>query len=315
MEQNRREFLQGVLGAQLSYSVRTMTPSSKTAAVTNLSQFLFGASTYPDLQTREEWNKMLDEFQHAHMNVVRVAESSWGNLEVAPGEFDFVWLRDYLDDLAARKMKAILGTSSFIPPLWLTGEHPETLVQLQPGWRGHPMSRKAACLSHPLYREACRRYIAALGKQFRDHPAVIGWQLDNEIEFMVNKICYNPACESAWQDWLKKTYKTPEELNQRLDLVSWAMKVRAFHEIPQPTETIEDIEEIPRAAWSTEGRRHLPALSLAHYHFRRDLILNFLADQTETLREAGVQHWITTDWNTVWTALADDPMAQNSLDI
>jgi beta-galactosidase len=315
MEQNRREFLQTVLSAPLVSPLSGGAYRSPLEPVSKPSQFLFGASTYPELQVREEWHSMLDEFQRAHMNVVRVAETSWGNLEVAPGEFNFGWLRDYLDDLAERKMKAILGTSTYTPPLWLTGEHPEILVQLQPGWKGHPMSRKAACLSHSLYREVCRRYISAIGREFKNHPAVIGWQLDNEIESMVAKICHNPACESAWQEWLKKTYNTPEELNQRLELVSWGMKVRAFREVPQPTETIEDVEELPEMPWSVPGRRHLPALSLAHYHFRRDLILNFFAEQTSTLREAGVKQQITTDWNTTWTALADDPLARKSLDI
>jgi len=115
MEQNRREFLQTVLSAPLASSFSGMTSPAEAGAAAKPSQFLFGASTYPELQTREEWNKMLDEFQLAHMNVVRVAEGSWGNLESAPGEFNFGWLRDYLDDLAARQMKAIVGTASFTP--------------------------------------------------------------------------------------------------------------------------------------------------------------------------------------------------------
>ena len=42
---------------------------------------------------------MLDHFQRAQMNAVRVSESSWGNLESASGEFDFGWLHNFLDDL------------------------------------------------------------------------------------------------------------------------------------------------------------------------------------------------------------------------
>jgi beta-galactosidase len=175
-------------------------------------QFLFGASVYPELQTREEWNRMLDEFQKAHFKVVRVSESSWGNLEIAPEKYNFGWLRDFLDDVHRRGMKAILGTSSYIAPQWLSAKNPDMLVEQRPGERVHPMARKAACMNHPLYRKAVHRYILAIGRAFKDHPAVIGWQLDNEIEFMVGRPCYNPACEGAWHDWLKKTYHTPEEL-------------------------------------------------------------------------------------------------------
>ena len=84
-------------------------------------EFFFGASVYPELQTKDEWNKMLDQLQRAHMNGVRVSESSWGNLETASGRYDFGWLQQFLDALEKRKMRAILGTGSYVPPQWLAG--------------------------------------------------------------------------------------------------------------------------------------------------------------------------------------------------
>jgi beta-galactosidase len=267
-------------------------------------EFLFGASVYPELQTREEWNRMLDDFQKARFNVVRVTESSWGNLETAPGQFNFGWLRQFLDDLDRRGMKAILGTSSYIAPQWLSARNPDMLVELHPGWKAHPMARKAACLNHPEYRHAVRRYVLSLGRAFKDHPAVIGWQLDNEIEFVVGRPCYNAACERAWREWLKRTYRTADEFNRRLHLVSWGMKVDSLDNVPQPRSGIE----------GGPDRIRLPALALANLHFRRDVILEFFAEQTAALREVGVKHWITTDWNSVWTALADDPLVRKSLD-
>jgi beta-galactosidase len=259
---------------------------------------------------------MLDEFRRAHMNLVRVAESSWGNLEIAPGKFNFGWLHDFLDDLHRKEMRAILGTSTYLPPQWLVGAHPEVTVQLLPGISSDPMSRKSPCFNHPLYREACRRYINGIGTEFTDHPAVIGWQLDNEIEFTVSVICYNPACDRAWRQWLQDTYHTPDEFNKRLDLVSWGMKITSFDEVSQPRLGVESSGGGPiRLAGSKEERRFLPALSLANFHFERDVILNFLAEQASTLRAAGVTQWLLTDWNTVWPALADDPKAQAFMSI
>ena len=118
------------------------------------------------------------------------------------------------------------------------------------------------------------------------HPVVIGWQLGNEEEGSVERICYNPACERAWREWLRTTYHTPEEFNRRLDFVSWGMKVRTLDEVPQPGEGVE------------ESGAQLAALTLAHRHFRRDVLLNFFLMQAEALRHAGVQQWILTDWNT-----------------
>ena len=284
---------------ELASNLAKAVPKSRQA----ISEFHFGASAYPELQTRGEWNAMLDYFQQAQMNCVRVSESSWGNLETAPGRYDFAWLRHFLDDLTKRKMSAILGTGSYVPPQWLAAGNPEILVQLHPGVKAHPMARHAPCLNHPQYRTALRQYILAIGKEFKDHPTVIGWQLGNEQEGSVERICYNPACEQAWRDWLKRTYHTPKEFNRRLDLVSWGMKVDALDEVPQPGEGVE------------ESGAQIAALTLAHRHFRRDVLLNFFLMQAEALREAGVQQWILTDWNTGWNAVADDPLAGNSMDI
>jgi beta-galactosidase len=267
------------------------------------SEFLFGASVYPELQTRDEWNAMLDQFQQAKMNCVRVSESSWGNLETASGVYVFGWLQIFLDDLEKRRMRAILGTGSYVPPQWLAAGNPEILVQLHPGVKAHPMARHSPCLNHPLYRDALRKYILAIGREFREHPAVIGWQLGNEQEGSVGRICYNPACERAWKDWLRRTYRTREEFNRRLNLVSWGMKVRSLDEVPQPGEGVE------------ESGEQIAALSLAHRHFRRDVLLNFFLMQAEALREVGVHQWILTDWNTGVDAVADDPLASKSMDI
>jgi beta-galactosidase len=268
--------------------------------------FLYGCDFYPELQTRDEWNKMLDLFQQANFNAVRILDSSWGNVEVAPGKFDFGWVRDFLDDLDKHNMKAILGTGTFIAPQWLIAENPELLVELRPGWHAHPMARKSACLSHPLYRQACQKYIAAIAKEFKNHPAVIGWQVDNEIELILTVYDYNPAEENAWQDWLKATYHTVDQFNERLMLESWAMKVSSFEQVTQPREVFETLKS---------GVTHLPALELAHLHFRRDLIGNFFIEQRQALRQAGAEHWITTDWNAKWNAMADDPLAQKALDV
>jgi beta-galactosidase len=317
-EPSRREFLSNggklVIGEAL-LSLTTTSGSAATLAAQSGSrrliaksqlkstEFFFGASVYPELQTKDEWNRMLDHFQRAHMNGVRVSESSWGNLETAAGHYNFAWLHSFLDDLQKRNMKAILGTGSYIPPQWLAAGNPEILVQLHPGVRAHPMARHAPCLNHPLYRKALREYILALGKEFNDHPTVIAWQLGNEMEGSVTRICYNPACEKAWSDWLKKNYHTPEEFNRRLNLVSWGMKIRSLEEMPQPGEGVE------------ESGKEIAALTLAHRHFRRDVLLDFFAMQAEALREAGVKHWITTDWNAEWLAVADDPQAGQIMDI
>lgn len=306
--QNRRAFLQALALAVPALNTMSASQALAQPAMSGQERFLFGADVYPDIAGAEETKHLLALLERAHMNVVRVGESSWGNLETGPGQFNFGWLRAFLDELHRRGIAAILGTSTFIPPQWLAAAHPEILLVADPGaGPAHPMSRHCPCLNHPLYRAACRRYINALGAEFHNHPAVIGWQLDNEIEFMTQTVCYNPACAHTWRQWLERTYHSPQEFNRRLELVDWGMKVESFDEVPQPRYGME--------AARNNVHEALPALSLAEYHFRRDTILDFLAEQASILRKSGAAQWILTDWNPLWTAVADEPVAQSFMSI
>src|SRR5438105_826997 len=66
-------FLRAVATLAIAFSW----PLSAAGTAVDIDRFLYGASVYPELQTREEWNRMLDEFQKARFTVVRVSESSW----------------------------------------------------------------------------------------------------------------------------------------------------------------------------------------------------------------------------------------------
>jgi beta-galactosidase len=265
--------------------------------------FLFGASVYPENQTRDEWLRMLDHFERAAFTAVRLGESAWGHLEPERGRYQFDWVARALDDLHERGLRAILGTSTYIAPLWLLSQHPDALLQLEPGVSVHPMYRKAASLTHPAYREACRELISAYGRAFRGHPAVIGWQLDNEIDAAsMLRPDYNPSAEQAWTAWLAHRFGSVEAMNEGLGFRYWGWTAPSFEAVPQPRYT------------STEGRSNLPALTYANMRFRRDVIAGFLKEQAGILREAGVTQPLLSNWMTNWATLADDSQAVEPLD-
>jgi beta-galactosidase len=262
--------------------------------------FLYGASVYPEVQTKDEQIRMLDLFSRAGFTVLRLGESAWGNLETGPGKFNFGWLRDFLDEMQKRRMKAILGTCSYIPPQWLAAAHPEILMQYSDGSKANPMGRHAECRNHPVFREELKKFILAYAAEFKDHPAVIGWQLDNEIEQNIGRIDYNDASKKAWTSWLTKTYANADSLNNRLGLRAWGLEVPEIADVPLPSR-------------SNDGS--LPILSLAALHFDRDNIIEYLDWQKSLLREAGVKQWITTDWIMTSHTIADEPALKNILGI
>ena len=91
----RRDFVKA-----LAFAVPSLTCLSAFSAFAQdgspaTQRFLFGASVYPDIDGGGQSKAILDLLEHAHMNVARVGESSWGNLELAPGQFNFGWLREF----------------------------------------------------------------------------------------------------------------------------------------------------------------------------------------------------------------------------
>lgn len=254
---------------------------------------------------RDLWLGMLDRFGEAGFTVLRLGESAWGHLEPAPGDYRLDWLARAVDDIAGRGMGAILGTNTYIAPQWLLERHPDARAEMVPGMPTHPMYRKAASLAHPAYREACRGLVAALGARFAGHGAVIGWQLDNEIDASsMMGPDHSAAARAAWTAWLRARFGTVERMNERLGLHSWGMMVRSFEAVEQPRDTFTE------SVYS-----QLPALKLAGIRFRRDLIAGFLREQAEGLRAAGATGWIMTNWMTNWLTPADDPALAGVLDV
>jgi len=208
---SRRQFLSGSGTLAIGEALLSIAPASAAADTGQLepgtigaiaksqmkiSNFLFGASVYPELQTRAEWNSMLDHFERAHITCVRVTESSWGNIETASGKYEFGWVRNFLDDLEKREMKAFLGTGSYVPPQWLAAGSPEILSQLHPGVKAHPMARHAPCWNHPLYRQALHDYILALvfvGESGAEKPHYLMKPFDQEPDFATASVNFKLA--------------------------------------------------------------------------------------------------------------------------
>lgn len=68
-------------------------------------------------------------------------------------------------------------------------------------------------MTSPVYLEKCDRLIEAMASHFGSHPAIIGWQLDNEINCEISTY-YSPADHAAFREYLQQKYRSIEEYNQ-----------------------------------------------------------------------------------------------------
>jgi beta-galactosidase len=190
---------------------------------------LYGASYYWEYMPYERLEKDFALMEKAGITFIRVGESTWGVLEPSDGRFDFDWLGRVLDRAHKAGIKVILGTPTYSIPAWLYKRHPEIQVKQAGEPRYTYGLRQMTDLTHPVYRKYAERIIRRLVGRFKDHPAVIGYQLDNETHPSGTA---DARVQAAFRERLRKMFVTPEALNKAWGLNYWGQRVNSFDEVP-----------------------------------------------------------------------------------
>jgi len=233
-----------------------------------------GADYYPEHWSRERWDVDAELMRKAQFNVVRLAEFAWVNMEPEEGRFDFSWLEEALDVLHRRGISALLCTPTAVMPAWVARKYPETLAMQRDGQRIVWGVRKNNCFSSGTYRLLSERITRAMADHFADHPAVIGWQTDNEFG---HPVCFCDSCRSEFQDWLRERHGSLEALNAAWGTHFWGHGVKTWGEIQIPV----------------DPGSHNPGACLDWQRFFSWLNVRFQHDQVVILRERCPKHFIT----------------------
>jgi beta-galactosidase len=165
----------------------------------------------------------------AGVTVVRVGESTWSSWEPKDGQFEFAWMDRVMAKMHEAGVQVILGTPTYSIPPWLFRKHPEILAVRLDGKRATYGIRQNMDTSHPAYRFHCERVIRQIMARYKDHPAVIGYQIDNETS---NYGAAGPLVQAGFVDYLKKRFGVTQELNKVWGLVYWGQLVQDWDELP-----------------------------------------------------------------------------------
>jgi beta-galactosidase len=234
----------------------------------------FGVDYYPEQWPEERWPEDARLMSEAGINVVRLAEFAWSLLEPHPGHFEFDWLDRAIAILHRHGIQVILGTPTASAPPWVMAMLPDAYKVNEHGHRLTYGNRCEFCPSHAGYRERGRMITGAIAEHYADHPAVIGWQIDNEL----NGRCYCPSCQSGFQNWLRVRYGTLQKLNSAWGTAFWSHVYTEWSQIPVPAET---------------GGVPNPGLDLDFRRFMSDTFGCFQQEQVDILRRACPNHFIT----------------------
>jgi beta-galactosidase len=274
-------------------STASLPQSSEKFAPDNMDSILYGVAYYPEYMPYDRVDKDVDLMQKAGITVVRVGESTWSSWEPRDGDFQFAWMQRVLDRLHQAGIKAILGTPTYSIPTWLYKEHPEILVThngtaptlwdpyyptypppLPPGYYG---PRQNYDFLNPYFRQHAERLIRQIVSHFKDHPAVIGYQIDNET---APTGVATPYVNAAFVERLKRKYKTPETINKIWGLVYWGQLVDKWEDLPAHDGILN------------------PGYKLEWENFQHDIVTDYLKWQANIVNEyKRADQFITQDFS------------------
>ncbi|MDR3706925.1 MAG: beta-galactosidase [Capsulimonadaceae bacterium] len=197
-----------------------------------------GTSYYPELIDEAEWEQDLDNMRAANLSVIRMLEFAWTAIEPREGCHDWAWLDRFAALAHSRQIELILCTPTATPPPWLTTQYPEVLIESRDGERRAPGGRRDADVDNPILRHYAVEIATKLGERYGNHPAVIGWQIDNELlgpEGMgTPPESHSIASTFRFRQYLKQVHGTLATLNSRWGTRFWSQEYSDWGEIGTP---------------------------------------------------------------------------------
>ncbi|WP_342755235.1 beta-galactosidase [Pantoea sp. MBD-2R] len=240
----------------------------------------FGTAYYREYLPQERLEEDIAMMKAAGINYVRIAESTWSTFEPQEGEFDFSSVLIVLDRMHANGISVIIGTPTYAVPAWLVKKYPDVMATTPKGLNKYGPRQKMDITS-PVYRYYAERIIRQLLAVTAAHPAVIGFQIDNETKYYETS---GHSVQVAFVKYLRKKFSNDlNALNQAFGLDYWSNRVDAWEDFPSVEGTIN------------------ASLGAEFQAFQRQLVIDFLGWQADLVREyRSASQFITHNFDFEW---------------
>lgn len=232
---------------------------------------LLGVDYYPEQWESARMEADMDRILELGGNVIRIGEFAWHRMEPEEGRFEFSYFDGVIAMAKAKGLQVIFGTPTATPPAWLIHKYSDILSQFENGASRAFGGRHVACYSHETYRAYCAKIITRLAQHYKEEPAIIAWQIDNELGHEGSDQCWCPRCRASFQQFLREKFGGDiRALNETYGTAFWSQEYNDFDEIPLPAPTITT---------------HNPALRLDWERFCSEKLRSFAQFQAELLRK------------------------------
>ena len=203
----------------------------------------------------------------AGFTVIRVGESVWSTWEPEDGRFELDWLQPVLDGAHARGIarhprhadvrRCRRGSRASTP----RSRRERATGAARSRW-GH---RQDVDYIHPRSAATPSGSSAQVVGRYAEHPAVIGYQVDNEPGMRAASTTAAPSRASS--TGCASSYGDVETLNERWGLVYWSHRIARWDEL-----------------WTPDGNT-VPSYDLAWRRYQAALTTDFIAGQAAIVRE------------------------------
>ncbi|GAU77582.1 beta-galactosidase [Fusibacter sp. 3D3] len=197
-----------------------------------------GVDYYPEHWDLEMMEHDLERIVALGANTVRIGEFAWHLMEATEGRYDFSYFDQAIQKMKAYGLNVIFGTPTTTFPAWLAKKYPEILSVDAEGQKRVFGGRRQYCYNSEIYSVKSSQIVTALLTHYQSEPAIVAWQIDNELGHEGSDQCYCESCHKGFQTFLKEKYVDIEVLNRTYGAIFWGQTYNDFDEIPMPLKTI-----------------------------------------------------------------------------
>jgi len=228
-----------------------------------IDKLLFGVAYYDEYMPYDRLDKDVQMMKDAGINVVRIAESTWSTEEPQEGVYDFSHIDRVLNAMNKAGIKVIIGTPTYAVPTWLVRKYPDVLA-ITPRGQNQYGARQNMDITNVHYRQYAEDIIRKILAHIKDHPAIIGYQVDNETKAYGTS---GPNVQKQFVEYMKDKYKSLDTINKVFGLDYWSNRINNWDDFPSVNGSIN-------ASLTSEFAK-----------FQRKLVTDYLAWQAAIVRE------------------------------
>ena len=160
----------------------------------------------------------------------------WSAVEVSPGVYDWADYDQMMDLAAQNGIKVIIAELVTAAPEWAFRKHAsaryrgndDSFIYSTISGSSDTGGFPGLCLDNAEVKQLAERFLTTLIERYRNHPALLGWDLWNETTYEGGNpqkmYCFCEASKGKLREWLNVKYGSIEKVRknwQRYSLATW----------------------------------------------------------------------------------------------